>query len=192
MFFRRRPELSSPSSPTESSRVTCRSVFDPSTLSNVRRRRVEDRLAVLFMGIVAVYLVCHFPRVLLNFYEMLVIERAMACNRLGHPAFDLWAQLVASASHLLLVVNCSTNFLIYSLFSTQFRETARQLAECALRRILPAVDGDEAAAGRRRLAPDTETEAQCNTTVVMLRHCEAAQQGTNTLLQTTTKQEQHL
>ncbi len=46
-----------------------------------RRRRVEDRLAVLFMGIVAAYLLCHFPRVLLNFYEMLVIEQAMACSR---------------------------------------------------------------------------------------------------------------
>jgi len=50
-------------------------------MSNAKRRRVEDRLAILFMGIVAAFLICHFPRVLLNFYEMLVIEQAMACAR---------------------------------------------------------------------------------------------------------------
>ncbi len=40
---------------------------------------------MLFMFIVAVYLLCHFPRVLLNFYEMMVIEQAMACSRSVPP-----------------------------------------------------------------------------------------------------------
>ena len=52
-------------------------------MSNAKRRKVEDRLALLFMGIVALFLVCHFPRILLNFYEMVVIEGAMECSKQG-------------------------------------------------------------------------------------------------------------
>ena len=36
---------------------------------------------------------CHFPRILLNFYEMMVIEEAMACAAAGKRAFAVWAQV---------------------------------------------------------------------------------------------------
>ncbi|TRY76222.1 hypothetical protein TCAL_14732 [Tigriopus californicus] len=100
---------------------------DPSRMSNARRRRVEDRMAILFMGIVTFFLLCHFPRILLNFYEMLVIEQAMACSKMGQRAFAVWAQIMTSISHFLLVTNSSINILIYSLFNTQFRAAAKNL-----------------------------------------------------------------
>ena len=37
--------------------------------------------------------ICHFPRILLNFYEMMVIEEAMACVAAGKRAFAVWAQV---------------------------------------------------------------------------------------------------
>ena len=39
--------------------------------------------------------ICHFPRILLNFYEMMVIEEAMACSAAGKRAFAVWAQVRA-------------------------------------------------------------------------------------------------
>ncbi len=67
-------------------------------MSNAKRRRVEDRMAILFMGIVFVNLVCHFPRILLNFYEMMVIEKAMACSEAGQRAFAVWAQVCSRSN----------------------------------------------------------------------------------------------
>ena len=80
-----------------------------SGMSNARRRRVEDRMALLFMGIVGFFLFCHFPRIVLNFYEMMVIEQAMQCFRDGHRSFAVWAQIMTSVNHFLLVLNSSIN-----------------------------------------------------------------------------------
>lgn len=98
-------------------------------MSNAKRRKVEDRLALLFMGIVALFLVCHFPRILLNFYEMVVIESAMECANQGKRAFDVWAMIMTSVSHFLLVFSSSINILFYSVFNAQFRTTAKRLLD---------------------------------------------------------------
>ena len=50
-----------------------------STQSSVRRKQ-EDNLAVVFMGIVLVFGVCHAPRLFLSLYEMIDIRRAMDCS----------------------------------------------------------------------------------------------------------------
>ena len=47
--------------------------------SSVRRKQ-EDNLAVVFMGIVLVFGVCHAPRLFLSLYEMIDIRRAMDCS----------------------------------------------------------------------------------------------------------------
>ena len=41
---------------------------------NERRRRFEDNLAAIFMGFVLVFLVCHFPRLLLNIHELITLR----------------------------------------------------------------------------------------------------------------------
>ena len=48
---------------------------------NERRRRFEDNLAAIFMGFVLVFLVCHFPRLLLNIHELITLrDRATRYN----------------------------------------------------------------------------------------------------------------
>ena len=47
--------------------------------------------AVVFMGIVGVFLFCHFLRVFLNLHEMFVIRQAMACQKAGQRSFAMWA-----------------------------------------------------------------------------------------------------
>ena len=53
----------------------------------------EDNLAVVFMGIVLVFLVCHTPRNLLSFVEMVTIREAIACASIGESQWPLWALL---------------------------------------------------------------------------------------------------
>ena len=50
--------------------------------SNINRRRMEDNLAMIFMGIVAVFLLCHFPRIFLGVHEMVIANEVLACGKL--------------------------------------------------------------------------------------------------------------
>ena len=91
---------------------------------NVNRRKQEDNLAVIFMGIVMVFIVCHFPRVLLSIHEMLIIKRTLRCQAFGKRSFPFWAIITSQFSHLLLVINSSVNSLIYCMLSSKFRMQA--------------------------------------------------------------------
>ncbi len=42
---------------------------------NESRRKKEDNLAVIFMGFIIVFLVCHLPRLLLNIHELATIRK---------------------------------------------------------------------------------------------------------------------
>ncbi len=52
--------------------------------------------AVVFMGIVGVFLLCHVPRVLLNMHETWVWDEAMGCMNRGKPGFPMWATLMVT------------------------------------------------------------------------------------------------
>jgi hypothetical protein len=88
---------------------------------NSSRRRQEDNLAVIFMGIVLVFLVSHLPRIFLSLHEMVVIKQALECTQAGKKSFPLWALVVGYFSHFLLVINSSGNCLIYCMLSSKFR-----------------------------------------------------------------------
>lgn len=45
------------------------------------RLKKEDHLSTIFMGYVLVFLVCHTPRLALNFYELTAIRRGLECER---------------------------------------------------------------------------------------------------------------
>ncbi|TRY77341.1 hypothetical protein TCAL_10524 [Tigriopus californicus] len=94
---------------------------------NAKRRRVEDRLAILFMGIVAVFFICNLPRIFLHMYETSVMEKALECSRLRQRSFPAWVWVMTSVSHLFLVINSSVNLLIYCLWNAQFRKVAKTM-----------------------------------------------------------------
>eukprot|EP00093_Oithona_nana_P009090 09090.XXX_64533_60387_1 [CDS] Oithona nana genome sequencing. len=91
------------------------------TATQQARRKQEDNLAVVFMGIVLIFLVCNFPRNMLSLFESLWIRRSMACQNNGMHGFPVWAIVTGSFSHLLLVVNSSTNMILYIFLNKQFR-----------------------------------------------------------------------
>lgn len=110
--------------PENISRCCSRKSAQNSTLNpNENRRKVEDNLAMVFMGIILAFLICHLPRILLDIHEMLTLARANLCKSGGYRrTFPPWSHVAIHISHLLLAVNAATNMIIYCLLNTRFRE----------------------------------------------------------------------
>ena len=89
---------------------------------NEKRRYFEDNLAAIFMGFVFVFLICHMPRLFLNIHELIVMEGAMRCQMYDHEPFSMWSLILINVSHFLLVLNSSTNILVYCFMSSKFRK----------------------------------------------------------------------
>ena len=60
------------------------------------RRKEEDNLAVVFMGIVGMFLACHTLRIFLNLHEMVVIREAMECYRRRLRGFPVWSEITGT------------------------------------------------------------------------------------------------
>ena len=65
------------------------------TATQQARRKQEDNLAVVFMGIVLIFLICHAPRNLLSMIEMFLIRGAIECSNAGFEKFPVWAYIGA-------------------------------------------------------------------------------------------------
>jgi len=52
--------------------------------SNAKRRKAEDKMAMIFVAIVTGFLLTNLPRVLLDLHELLVFETAVACSKAKH------------------------------------------------------------------------------------------------------------
>ena len=74
---------------TSSSRLQLRHVQN----CNERRRIFEDNLAAVCMGFVLAFLVCHFPRLLLNMHELITMKVAMKCLNIGLHPFSVWSMV---------------------------------------------------------------------------------------------------
>ena len=66
---------------------------------------MQDRLALLFMGIVGVFFVCSLPRMFLNLYETTYMEHALACTEAGMRPFPALVLFMTSISHVSLAIN---------------------------------------------------------------------------------------
>ena len=52
--------------------------------NNAKRRKAEDKMAMIFIAIVTGWLVTNFPRICLNFQEVLNVNKQQECMKL-HP-----------------------------------------------------------------------------------------------------------
>jgi len=94
--------------------------------SSVRRkeflRKRENSLARVLIGIVLTFLVCHILRIVLSIHEAITIKHAMFCDRNNKRGFPAWAHVVRSFSDIFLVLNVSTNSIVYFLLNSKFRK----------------------------------------------------------------------
>ena len=66
------------------------------TANHQARRREEDNLALVFMGIVGMFLACHMLRIFLSMHEMIIIRDALACYNQHKRGFPVWAEITAT------------------------------------------------------------------------------------------------
>ena len=97
-------------------------------------RKKEYNLAIVFMGIAIIFLVCHTPRNILSLVEVMLIKNGEVCKnatdalnnlKVTDPLlyeFPTWIHLGTSISHLMLVINSSTNIVLYTFLDKAFRK----------------------------------------------------------------------
>ena len=91
------------------------------------RRKNEDSLAVVFMIIILIFLVCHAPRIILDINELATIKMSEYCASVGSFQYSFWSILLLNVSHFLLVVNSSVNMIVYCLLGSRFRAEVRKI-----------------------------------------------------------------
>ena len=91
------------------------------------RRKNEDSLAVVFMIIIFIFLICHSPRIILDIHELMTIKQSEYCNEINEFYYSSWSVILLSVSHFLLVVNSSVNMIVYCLLGSRFRKEIRKM-----------------------------------------------------------------
>ena len=82
----------------------------------------EKEMARVLIGIVIMFISCHFLRLMINFYETIVFRTAIACEMAGKNDFPLWGFISITCSEFLLVLNSSLNIVIYCCINGNFRK----------------------------------------------------------------------
>ena len=98
-------------------------------------------LAGILVCIVIVFLCCHFPRLIINCAEFFMTKSIISCPNFIPPAWFLCLTRCVTVSeeysplnirnifslmHWLLIVNASSNFLIYCFMGTKFKTILKE------------------------------------------------------------------
>ena len=87
--------------------------------TNAKRRKAEDKMAMIFVAIVTGFLICNFPRILLNFHEVIVFDQAMACGRIG-KRYKNFFHVVRHTKYKTYTAKCLVGY-IFELWSRIFK-----------------------------------------------------------------------
>ena len=91
--------------------------------ANESRRKAEDKLAIIFLGIILGFIFCHLPRVAMDVHEISSLVDSNFCSEHKMPnVFPAWTFVVIYVSNFCLVINATLNMCIYCFMSPQFRE----------------------------------------------------------------------
>ena len=67
------------------------------------RRKQEDNLAVVFLGIVLVFLICHTPRNICNLAETFYIDNSIQCQKINQNGFPFWVMVLNTIRFVLFL-----------------------------------------------------------------------------------------
>ena len=88
--------------------------------NNNNSQQAKDlQLARILILIACMFFVTNLPRLLLNLYELFYINEMMDCKGAFVPS--TWFICSTSVNHLLIVINCLMNFVIYCCYNKSFQ-----------------------------------------------------------------------
>ena len=79
-------------------------------------------LASVLVCIVIIFLLCHLPRLVINLAEFLMSSSINECPDFKPPG---WVVCLTSFMHWTLIINSSSNFIIYAFMGTLFRKVMK-------------------------------------------------------------------
>jgi len=87
-----------------------------------KQRQSEFNLAITLISIVLMHIVCNALRVFLGVLVVALVDVQVSCiKHVDQYIPPLWVMCLESVAHLLVMLNFSSNFLIYCSVSTQFK-----------------------------------------------------------------------
>nr|AKQ63009.1 orphan G-protein coupled receptor 14 [Platynereis dumerilii] len=94
-----------------------------------RQQREQQRITIMLIGVVLVFLLCQMPQAIQNLY----ITYLQVSDNLTPTRLHILT-ITANVFNLLVMLNSSANFLLYSFFSMKFRRTFKRICcRCLLR-----------------------------------------------------------
>ena len=116
------------------------------------RETTEQRITVMLISVVVVFLVCQLPQAILKLYTVYLVSTPGALT----TAHRLRLQIGGNLCNLLVIVNSAVNFVLYSALSAKFRRTFERTFCCC-----------RDAAGQSRRPSETGVTAVPLTTTLM-------------------------
>ena len=96
--------------------------------NSARRQRKEINLTLVLLCIVFIFFCCHAARIILDVHEFLNVDKVIACQQLHKCTKKpfIWLPnsfffFLPKVSHLMQILNSSTNFIVYCLVGHTFR-----------------------------------------------------------------------
>lgn len=85
-----------------------------------KQNREQQRVTLMLISVVVIFLICQTPQAVLLIYRSYIVA-----NSLPYPA-DL-IKISGNVCNLLVQINASVNFILYSYFSSKFRRTFKKV-----------------------------------------------------------------
>merc|ERR1712198_98764 len=97
------------------------------TASSVNNAAKECNMAIILICTTLIFLVLHLPRLLTSVYEAFTMHHQWECNARDRDFLPLWFLYCIAAMNTLLVLNASSNFLIYLFAGESFRSKFKEI-----------------------------------------------------------------
>ena len=92
-----------------------------------RRQTLTDvKKTFILFSIVAVFVICHSLRIILNVNEFFNLTTYKEEHEKGCDGVKFWAQVIVPLNQLLVIINASANFFIYVFFDKGFQQVLQQ------------------------------------------------------------------
>ena len=91
----------------------------------------EEKLSIIFLAISLIFVVCHFPRAVIHFYDIIAAGKYLDCTNAGYSGSPVWYRFVYDIGQIFAAINSSINSAVYCVFSSKFREQAKKSLRCS-------------------------------------------------------------